>query len=93
MIKKCVIIAAVVFSIASTCFACPWKLVEDTHIVKHGETLDSITVKYMMKNTYGPREFKEFQWGIKELNTWLFDRDCKEGDSLRINYWVKNKEG
>ena len=43
----------------------------------------------MEKNTYGPRELREFIEGIRELNEWLLQRDIAAGDTLRINYWEK----
>ena len=70
----------------------PWKLVEETHVVEAGETLEDITFEYMQKNTYGKREFYEFRSGIIELNPWLMERSIEEGDALKINYWVNNND-
>lgn len=66
-----------------------WNFVEASYTVQHGDTLEKIAEKYMEKNTYGPRELREFIEGIKELNDWLLQRDVAEGDTLRINYWEK----
>ncbi|MBQ1890021.1 MAG: LysM peptidoglycan-binding domain-containing protein [Selenomonas sp.] len=66
-----------------------WNFVEESYTVQHGDTLEGIAEKYMEKNTYGPRELREFIAGIKELNDWLLKRDVAEGDTLRINYWEK----
>lgn len=66
-----------------------WNLVEDSYMVQQGDTLEGIAEKYMKKNTYGPRELREFVAGIKELNDWLLTREAKPGDTLRINYWEK----
>ena len=43
----------------------------------------------MAKNTYGPRELKEFKSGIVQLNTWLLSRDVQAGDKVKVNYWVR----
>ena len=69
-----------------------WTLVQVSYEVQQGDTLDSVTEMYMKKNSYGKREFKEFREGIKQLNDWLLERDMKEGDVLRINYWEKVKD-
>lgn len=75
------------------------ELVEDTYMVVQGDTLWSISAKYIEKNTHGPRDIREFISGIVELN---YDRVFKgrkpsmiyPGDELRINYWTAvNKDG
>lgn len=73
-----------------------YQLVEETYIVRYGDTLWSIAGKYMDKNTYGRRDIREFISGIVELN---YNRTFKgrepaliyPGDELRVNYWVKKK--
>ncbi len=60
-----------------------------TYEVEAGDTLDSIAKTYMKKNTYAPRDIKEFRQGIIELNPWLLDRNMKPGDRLEIRYWRK----
>lgn len=69
--------------------ATPYKLIETSYIVQEHDTLDRIAEMYMEKNTYGPREIREFESGIKELNPWLLKKPAKSGDTLRINYWIK----
>ena len=46
----------------------------------------------MEKNTYGPRELKEFKSGIVQLNDWLLTRDLQAGDKVKVNYWVSQAE-
>ncbi len=69
-------------------------LVEDTHIVQHGETLWSISETYLQKNTGGRRYIMEFMEGIKELNPWIKENNytLHPGDEVRVNYWVKKSE-
>lgn len=66
-----------------------YELIEAVYQVKEGDTLDGVAKEYMAKNTYGPREIREFTSGIKELNEWLLQRDVRPGDTLHINYWIK----
>ncbi len=67
----------------------PYQLIETSYTVQQSDTLRSIAETYMKKNTYGPREIREFESGIKELNPWLLKKDVKKGDVIRINYWIK----
>lgn len=70
------------------------RLVTEVYIVRSGDTLWNIAAKYMAKNTYGPREIREFYHGIIELN---YDNVFADrvpgmiipGDRLQINYWIK----
>lgn len=68
-------------------------LVSETYTVKCGDTLWDISQQYIVKNTYGPREIREFYHGIIELNYDLFaDRmpgEIHPGDKIKINYFVK----
>ena len=92
MIKNAgLLMIAFMMMFSSVCFASSYELIQDEYTVQAGDSLDSITVAYMSKNTYGAREFKEFKSGIVELNPFLMHRDVKEGDIIKINYWV-NKE-
>ena len=89
MIKDCILVFMFLVVIGfSTCFASGYTLVQDSYVVQAGENLETITVSYMEKNTYGLREFKEFQSGIIEINPWLLEREIQAGDVLNINYWV-----
>lgn len=79
---------------ASTMFVMPqcdagYRLIEDTYTVQEGDTLDSITDVFIKKNTYGPREHYEFRSGIESLNYEKVKRGIREGDILRINYWIE----
>ncbi|MDF2563900.1 MAG: Peptidoglycan-binding lysin protein [Massilibacillus sp.] len=75
-----------------------YALVQDVYTVERGDTLWSIADTYMKKNTYGPREIREFMYGIIELN---YDdvfkgRDCNyyvyPNDKIKINYWIERKD-
>jgi nucleoid-associated protein YgaU len=73
----------------------PGHLVTETYIVQSGDVLWIIAAKYMDKNTYGPREIREFYQGIIELNydDVFAGREpglVLPGDRLKINYWVKD---
>lgn len=90
MMKKVFfLMAAMMIMISATCLASPYQLVEAEYTVQVGDSLESIAQAYMAKNTYGPRELKEFKSGIVQLNTWLLDRDLQAGDTVRVNYWVR----
>ncbi|HML33805.1 LysM peptidoglycan-binding domain-containing protein [Sporomusa sphaeroides] len=72
----------------------PGKLVTEIYIVQHGDVLWDIAATYMDKNTYGPREIREFYHGIIELNSETVFAGrvpglILPGDRLQINYWVK----
>ena len=77
----------------------PWDdgnvLVEETYVVKAGDTLWDIAEEYLAKNTGTRRYILEYKEGIYENNPWLVDRKgmiCP-GDQLTLTYWVKeNKE-
>ena len=102
MLKKFIMVvmllaATVVFSGFSTSEAAEvgdtkWVLIHDVHYVTDGATLDEITKAYMAKNTYGPRDFKEFREGIIELNGLRGKTDLHAGQELNINYWVTPEE-
>jgi nucleoid-associated protein YgaU len=92
MMAWLVIILAV--SCGSSEPAAKGKLVTETYIVQHGDNLWNIAARYMVKNTYGPREIREFYQGIIELNFDSVFAGRKPGlvlpgDRLQINYWIK----
>ena len=78
----------------------PWDdggavLVEETYVVKAGDTLWDIAETYCSKNTGTRRYILEYKEGIYENNPWLVDRKgliCP-GDQLVLTYWVKNEGG
>lgn len=70
-------------------------LVEETYVVKAGDTLWGIAETYCSKNTGTRRYILEYKEGIYENNPFLVDRKgliCP-GDQLVLTYWVKNEEG
>jgi len=69
-------------------------LVEETHIVKPGETLWGICEEYVAKNTGTCRYILEYKEGVYENNPFLLERGgaIYPGDRLTMTYWVKNKE-
>ena len=92
--KKVMVMVAMFFTlvcVASSTEAAskPWVLVEDTYVVQPKDTLNSIAVVFMSKNTYAQREIREFTEGIKELNPELDKREVISGETLHINYWIK----
>jgi hypothetical protein len=89
MKKVFLLLTAMMIMISSTCLASSYQLVEAEYTVQAGDSLESIAQAYMAKNTYGPRELKEFKSGIVQLNTWLLSRDVQAGDKVKVNYWVR----
>ena len=83
--------ASISFAEAITPGERPYAMVTENYTVQTGDTLDKICKLYMKKNTWGRREFNEFKLGIQELNLQLFKRDVIQGETLVINYWIKNK--
>ena len=70
-------------------------LVEETYVVKAGDTLWNIAETYCSQNTGTRRYILEYKEGLYENNPWLVDRKgliCP-GDLLILTYWVKNEEG
>jgi hypothetical protein len=92
MKKNIILVLMTLAMMFSHCAASSYALVEDAYTAKYGDSLNSIALTYMSKNTYGAREFKEFKAGIIELNPWLLERDIRPGDKVRINYWVEVEE-
>lgn len=90
-----VLIAALIVITGAADAKYPGHMVSETYEAQPGDTLWSISWKYMEKNTYGPREFHEFQEGIVELNyDKVFvnreDGEIYPGDTLEIHYWVRD---
>lgn len=63
--------------------------VTEIYQVSKEETLDSVTAKFIWRNTYAPRGYDEFKQGIVELNPWLLKRALHDKDQLEIRYWRK----
>lgn len=65
----------------------------EIYIVQPGDTLWTIAETYIQKNTYGPREIREFYYGIIEGNWPLFEGRqpgaIYPGDKLTITWWEK----
>ena len=88
-------------AVAALCLgACnPWDdggavLVEETYVVRPGDTLWDIAETYCSKNTGTRRYILEYKEGIYENNPWLVDRKgliCP-GDQLVLTYWVKEED-
>lgn len=66
-------------------------LVEETYVVRPGDTLWSIAETYCSKNTATCRYILEYKEGMYENNPWLVERKgmIYPGDELRMTYWVK----
>lgn len=69
-------------------------LVEETYIVRPGDTIWGIAEEYIAKNTGTRRYILEYKTGMEELNPWLLDRNgmIYPGDKLKLTYWVKGEE-
>ena len=69
-------------------------LVEETYVVKAGDTLWDIAEEYLQKNTATRRYILEYKSGIEENNPWLLDQHgmIYPGDKLRLTYWVKEEQ-
>ena len=70
------------------------QLVEETYVVKKGDTLRHIAETYLEKNTGGRRYILEFEEGIIENNPTLQhgnSGNIHPGQKLKITYWVKKE--
>lgn len=69
-------------------------LVEETYVVKAGDTLWDIAEEYVAKNTGTRRYILEYKEGIEELNPWLLERKgmIYPGDKLTLTYWIREGE-
>ena len=77
----------------------PWDdghavLVEETYVVRPGDTIWGIAEQYIVKNTATRRYILEYKEGLYELNPWLAERrgEIYPGDEIRVTYWVKGEE-
>lgn len=69
-------------------------LVEETYVVRPGDTIWGIAEQYIVKNTATRRYILEYKEGLYELNPWLLDRkgEIYPGDRITVTYWVKGEE-
>ena len=69
-------------------------LVEETYVVRPGDTIWGIAEEYVAKNTGTRRYILEYKAGMEELNPWLLDRkgEIYPGDRIKVTYWVKGEE-
>jgi hypothetical protein len=69
-------------------------LVEETYVVRPGDTIWGIAEEYVAKNTGTRRYILEYKAGMEELNPWLMERkgEIYPGDRLTLTYWVKGEE-
>ena len=69
-------------------------LVEETYVVRPGDTLWGIAEEYLAKNTGTRRYILEYKSGMEELNPWLLERHgmIYPGDKLTLTYWVRGDE-
>ena len=78
----------------------PWNdgenavLVEETYIVRPGDTIWGIAERHVAKNTGTKRYILEYKEGMYENNPWLMERAgmIYPGDELRMTYWVKEEQ-
>ena len=60
------------------------------YVTQPGDTLESIAVRFINRNTYSARQFNEFAEGIAETNPQYFmgkNKVVPVGVRLKINYW------
>lgn len=69
-------------------------LVEETYIVRPGDTIWGIAEEFCAKNTGTKRYILEYKEGMYENNPWLVERAgmLYPGDKLNMTYWVKGEE-
>lgn len=97
LIAGCCIAGAAIL-LAGACN--PWNdgenavLVEETYIVRPGDTIWGIAERYVAKNTGTKRYILEYKEGMYENNPWLMERAgmIYPGDELRMTYWVKEEQ-
>lgn len=96
---KAVLVGGAFMAAAALCSGAvnPWSegesavLVEETYVVRPGDTLWGIAEEYVAKNTATRRYILEYKAGMEEMNPWLMERKgmIYPGDKLTLTYWVK----
>lgn len=89
--KKIFLVFLIVLSFSTIVHAADYKYVVEDYIVQQGETVEDIAGKFILKNTYGPREIREFISGIRELNDIPNNEDVIQGQAIKISYWIAEK--
>ena len=76
----------------------PWDdghavLVEETYVVRPGDTIWGIAEEYVAKNTATRRYILEYKAGMEAMNPWLVERkgEIYPGDEIKVTYWVKEE--
>ena len=102
MIGKKIIVGCVLAGLAILCAGAvnPWDdgrdavLVEETYVVRPGDTIWGIAEEYVAKNTGTRRYILEYKEGMYENNPWLVERkgEIYPGDEIKVTYWVKGEE-
>ena len=69
-------------------------LVEETYVVRPGDTIWGIAEEYCAKNTATRRYILEYKAGMEENNPWLVERrgEIYPGDKIKVTYWVKEEQ-
>lgn len=89
--RKIFLAFLIVLSFSTIVHAADYKYVVEDYIVQQGETVEDIAGKFILKNTYGPREIREFASGIRELNDIPNDENVIHRQTIKISYWVAEK--
>ena len=68
-------------------------LVEETYVVRPGDTIWGIAEEYVAKNIGTKRYILEYKEGMYENNPWLVERkgEIYPGDEIKVTYWVKEE--
>lgn len=87
--NKIIILVLLLLLNASVCQATPgYEYIIEEYVVQENDTLEKIAGEFIIKNTYGEREIREFTEGIKELNC-LLSNEIETGQIIKISYWTK----
>ena len=67
--NKIIVLALLLLLNISICQAATgYEYIIEEYVVQENDTLEKIADEFIIKNTYGEREIREFTEGIKELN-------------------------